>query len=356
MRGKSWLMSIIVCMAFALTICARADEPTTAPSMYVEVFRAGDNVKIAGNLISHDEVGIEVQTKDEVLLLAWEELTPQSAYTVKSRLIDKTKATDWLELGRWAWDHRLKKQATTALQKARQLDRELVDDVDQILRSEPGAQEAEGDAEPETNAEESSVVATKDEEPEELVLYKEPTPKDLELAAERAAKLKEDAQEIANVELVKLETTHFIIYTDWEEAEYEWMKQQCEMAYRVVAKQFRMSASDNVFVGKLPIIMFDNRDDFETFASQHDDVPVGAAAGYYAPRSRGMGHMVMWRPNLRVSGEVGRKDAEKIWARILVHEFTHAYIARYKSNARVPRWLNEGMADYTAQGILPSGG
>lgn len=344
---------IILSVRMAPLARAEPDAPATAPTMYVEVFLAseGESVKpekIVGNLLAHDEVGIEIQTGDARRSFAWDQLTPTSAYTLKSRLINRTSAIAWLELGRWGWNHRLKKQATIALNKARQLDRGLASEVDAILRSEPGAM-----VEPTEEAEDK--VATEVNKPEKITRYQAATPEELEEAKERAEALKESAEKLASVELTTLETDHFIIYTDWEKAEFEWMKQQCEMAYRVVARQFRMSASDNVFIGKLPIIMFDHRADFESFASQHDDLPIGLAAGYYSGREDGSGHMVMWRPNRRLTGEVGRKDAENTWARILVHEFTHAYVARYKSNAFIPRWLNEGIADYIAQGVLPEG-
>ncbi|HQY89051.1 MAG TPA: hypothetical protein PK402_10355 [Tepidisphaeraceae bacterium] len=329
-------------------------EPTSAPArLYVEVFLVSENVtgksaKIVGCLVSYDEIGIEVETKNGPRALKWDEITTMSSYIIKSRVIDKENATDWLELGRWCWQNRLKNQANTAFNKARHLDRELADEIKEIMRAEPATQQLSTDVR-------ADVVPADNAAPKEIVKYQKATPEEIIDAVDRAEKLKEAAEELSGTTLVTLETPHFIIFTDWEDAEHEWMEKQCEMAYRVVSKQFRMSASDNVFVNKLPIVMFDKRSNFEMFASQHDDVPVGMAAGYYTGSTDGSGHMVMWRPDRRVEGDAGRIDAEKVWARILVHEFTHAYVARYKSNAHIPRWLNEGMADYIAQNTLPEG-
>ena len=39
---------------------------------------------------------------------------------------------------------------------------------------------------------------------------------------------------------------------------------------------------------------------------------------------------------------------------MLVHETSHGFIHRYMSSARIPSWLNEGMADWIADAIVKS--
>jgi hypothetical protein len=43
------------------------------------------------------------------------------------------------------------------------------------------------------------------------------------------------------------------------------------------------------------------------------------------------------------------------WAMVLTHEFTHAFVARYRTSRRVPRWLNEGIAEVVGHsvGVFP---
>ena len=49
---------------------------------------------------------------------------------------------------------------------------------------------------------------------------------------------------------------------------------------------------------------------------------------------------------LVVSLTAGTAWAQREWGRTLLHEFVHAYLNRYRTNGRIPRWLNEGIAEY----------
>ena len=81
------------------------------------------------------------------------------------------------------------------------------------------------------------------------------------------------------------------------------------------------------------------------------DVPENVA-GYYQGNSLGFGHMAMWKPDVAAAkGDV--RLAEKRWAYVLTHEFTHAFVARYRTNAFIPRWLNEGVAEVVASRQFP---
>ena len=67
----------------------------------------------------------------------------------------------------------------------------------------------------------------------------------------------------------------------------------------------------------------------------HFDVPDNVA-GYYTQSDAGFGHMVMWKPDVaKAKGNVHLAELE--WAYTLTHEFTHAFVARYRSNGLVPR-------------------
>jgi hypothetical protein len=66
-----------------------------------------------------------------------------------------------------------------------------------------------------------------------------------------------------------------------------------------------------------------------------------------------MGHMAMWKPDPSMTGGGSDYTPEKKWGYVLVHEFTHAFVGRYRSNARIPRWLNEGIAEVIASSVIP---
>ena len=38
---------------------------------------------------------------------------------------------------------------------------------------------------------------------------------------------------------------------------------------------------------------------------------------------------------------------------VLVHETTHAFVGRYLTNRPLPRWLNEGLAEYMSAKLVP---
>jgi hypothetical protein len=177
-----------------------------------------------------------------------------------------------------------------------------------------------------------------------------------EEAADAIASFKKAAAEIENVLHVKfgtIETPHFLVFTDWDKREYDFLKTNVEGAYTTVSRQFEIPTSDNVFIGKLPVFMFASHDDFKKYANQIDefDVPENVA-GYYMGNTKGFGHMAMWKPDVQKAGGNVR-EAEKRWAYTLTHEFTHAFVARYRSNGFVPRWLNEGLAEVVASRQFP---
>jgi hypothetical protein len=173
------------------------------------------------------------------------------------------------------------------------------------------------------------------------------------------ASFRKAAGEIENLLHVKfgtIETPHFLVFTDWDKREYDFLKTNVEGAYTTVSRQFEIPTSDNVFIGKLPVFMFASHDDFKKYAKEIDqfDVPENVA-GYYSGNTRGFGHMAMWKPDVQKAGG-NVLEAEKRWAYTLTHEFTHAFVARYRTNGFVPRWLNEGLAEVVASRQFPRSG
>jgi hypothetical protein len=183
------------------------------------------------------------------------------------------------------------------------------------------------------------------------VKYEKSTPQQNERAIARAKLDAADVERRFNVNFDTLETDHFLIFTDWDPREYEFLKTNLEGAYETVSRQFEIPATDNVFVGKLPVYMFAR---FGDYARLTDSIGFlgqptpRSLRGYYEGRSNGSGRMIMYKP-----GADDVAEAEKEWAHCLVHEFTHAFVARYRSNARVPRWLNEGIAEVIAAKNFP---
>ncbi len=149
------------------------------------------------------------------------------------------------------------------------------------------------------------------------------------------------------------ETDHFLVFTDWDPREKSFLQTNLEAAYRAVSHQFDIPVKENVFVGKLPVYMFAKQSDFQRFLYQTVELQAGPTLlGIYAGKSDGSGFLTLFKP--AVEGGSGTGPAERRWARTLTHEFTHAFIARYRTNRRIPRWLNEGTAEVIADGLFPS--
>ena len=167
---------------------------------------------------------------------------------------------------------------------------------------------------------------------------------------------KKDAAQVAehlHLHFEAMETDHFLIFTDWDPREYHFLKENVEAAYTAVCHQFDASPNENVFIGKLPIYMFSSHPDFEKFSAEIDHIKLSKmVAGYYSGDSSGVGHMAMWKPDVEAAG--GNVHlAERQWAYVLTHEFTHAYVAHYRTNVFLPRWLSEGVAEVVANRQFP---
>jgi hypothetical protein len=188
---------------------------------------------------------------------------------------------------------------------------------------------------------------------DKLVKYQKSTPEQDAAAMAEARKLKDQVSARLKINFAELSTDHFIIFSDWDKREYGFLKDNLEGAYATVSQQFEIPVRENVFVGKLPVFMFAKQADFKKFAHMTDGfAPGDGVAGYYSHSDNGVGHMAMWKPDpTKTGGDIHKAEIQ--WAYVLTHEFTHAFVARYRSNERVPRWLNEGVAEVIANQKFP---
>jgi hypothetical protein len=183
--------------------------------------------------------------------------------------------------------------------------------------------------------------------------YQPSTPQKDAAAIEAARKTSDEVQHELHLQFRELQTPHFIIFTDWDPREEQFLRTNLEGAYGAVSRQFDIPVKENVFVGKLPVFMFARQVDFLHYAEKFDDLPANdQLLGYYAGNGTGSGHMAMWKPSV-YGGEAQRDAAERQWAYTLTHEFTHAFVDRYRNSRHVPRWLNEGIAEVIAQSQFP---
>lgn len=382
----------LLALAASLILVAESAPVIAAPAatqpagMYVEVYLRGEkrDTKVAGTLGDHDDDRLTINAPGGTREMSWDDLTPNSAFTLKSRLIDKTKAADWFGLGQWGWDHGLEQQAKTAFGTARKLDSSLGGQIDGVLATKSGAKNAapkpatpaDATAKPADGPGEATATKPPATQPageddddldavakllpgfkrgQQIVRYTPPTPEAIEKSLARSRRNADKARKAVG-QLAEIETDHFLIYTDWDPKEYGFLKQKVENAYKTLARQFNLPPSDTVFVGKLPIYMFAKQPSFATFARKIDSFGVPATVLGYFTNSDEIGHMAMWKPAIGEGIGAGGnlEDAKRKWERTLTHEFSHAFFNRYKSNVVVPRWMNEGTAELISEMELPT--
>jgi hypothetical protein len=286
-----------------------------------------DGRPVRGELLKYDAktLTVKVVPGGETNTYKWSQLSWPSEYAVRLLLVDKKSATDYMDLAELAVKNKLLYQVKPNVNAALALDPKLKPHGDAILKAaiDRGVVKKFQKATPEQNAKAIEIAKA--------------------VAAEVAEKL--------HYEFKTIESAHFIIFTDWPE-EHDYLKGLCEQSYTAVSTEFDVPVKDNIFVGKLPVFMFKSQDGFKRFAEKVDGFPApvpSGLAGYFTAHEDASGHMAMFRP----TRDVMENDPKGQFAHTLMHEFTHAFIARYRTNGRVPRWMHEGMAEYISYKHYP---
>ena len=364
--GFFWIFAAVAFLA--VRVCARgaggaggagAVEVAPAVTVSLTVLNEPRPTTVLGDLVAYDDAGLTLDVRGERRTLAWVDLSSASAFTARYRLVDEARATDWLALGAFGRAVGAARQAEQALLRAVRLDPSLAAEADRIRatpadtlrRPPPVAPQPAAPAPPPVTRTPSAPRAGGD-----VQKFAPVTDADAQAAMAQARRVADADLRKLGVRVREVQTAHFLIFTDWDPVDDAFLADSLEGAYRLVSREFDVGYDQTVFVGKLPVYMFDAHDDFMRYAREIDgqlDFPDGVA-GYYSGRSDGMGKMLMSKP--RSTRDVGLPTARKLWARTLTHEFTHAFFARYRSNAFVPRWLNEGLAEVIAEQVYPRAG
>jgi len=335
------LLLVACCTAPALALTPKAlDKP-----LPVQLTLTEKSERVAGTLLRYDQEAIVVRTGKGERTLPWSKLAPPSHYALRTQLIDRKSAADWLELAELGMQLNLKDQARLAVTEAGRLDPASKLKGDAILRGQGAAKPATGGKDVKFANKTGATTATTVEK------FQKATPEEDDKAIGTAQRIAKAVGDHLKINFAEIQTPHFIIFTDWDPREFSFLKDNCEGAYAAVSKQFDIPVKENVFIGKLPVFMFARQSDFRKYAATVDNFPVPEnVAGYFTAHGDGTGHMVMWKPDVK---KWGVREAEKHWAYTLTHEFTHAFVSRYRTNRNIPRWLNEGLAEVIAYNQFP---
>jgi hypothetical protein len=335
---------------------ARAElKPTTlAKPAPVKLTLAGTLENVTGALTRYDATSLIVKTDKGDREIKWTGLTRLSQYALRKQLIDPNSATDWLDLAQFALKLDMGKEARAAVENAVRLDPATKPRGEAMLGSVANMTTAPAATQPAQRLALRNATTKPAGLPAKNGKYQKATPEQHAEAIEYAQARAKFVADGMHISLATIKTPHFIIFTNWDPREHSFLKENCENAYTAVSRQFDIPISENVFVGLLPVFMFATRDEFIKYANEFDkfDVPK-TWLGYFSQHADGSGHMVMWKPDTK---KMGVDLAEVQWAHTLTHEFTHAFVSRYRSNQRIPRWLNEGLAEVIAGVPFPRPG
>lgn len=177
--------------------------------------------------------------------------------------------------------------------------------------------------------------------PKEVIKYQPVTPKQAAANRKRAIELAKKAKGVAP-KMHLVETPHFLIFTEWAKDNDKPLREICERIYKAMCVQFDIPPEQNIWAGKCPIYIFWERNHYVRFCTALEKSAAATAAGFHAKRRGGFCYIVM-----------NRAETRKRFYELLIHEATHAFLGRYLTNRRVPRWVNEGLADYMAATLVP---
>lgn len=138
------------------------------------------------------------------------------------------------------------------------------------------------------------------------------------------------------------ETERFIFCTNIPKAQAAPYIRSLDKMHDMMCKMYGLPVGERVWLGKCPVFAFISEREFLDFEGRFFGVQAGGAYGICHSSSNG-----------QVTIACYRGDNPNDFGQMLVHETSHGFIHRYKTAARLPSWVNEGMAEYIGEKMVP---
>lgn len=140
------------------------------------------------------------------------------------------------------------------------------------------------------------------------------------------------------------ETKYFLFYTNLPRAEVDLISKRLDAMYNQLCTAFGIPRGKNVWRGKSVIVAFIHPQDFQKFETEF--------YGLMSPPSvHGRSHQSL---NGQCITSCYRGTQFDFFAQVLVHETSHGFLHRFYSSADIPNWVNEGIADWIADKVVPA--
>lgn len=309
------------------------DDPAVLDEPMRVRFRLADEVRITGDLTEWDADGF----RGSFGRREWLELATEDVWTLHRRLMDMESADDWINVGRLLLqmpDH--KQWPEAAFRRALKINPDAQALIDAARAEAEAAARKEQELAQAAEAERLSTTS-----PEAADWRAQPWPELSEEERENAVKTMKSAAgdilEKAGIQLLPVETSYFLFYSDMPRQQAANWARQLDNMYRRLANIFDLEPGENLFWGKAVIFVFNDRDRFELVEGQ--------AFNHLVPKwTAGLCHF----RGPQVFINFFRQPDDLDFAAILVHETVHGFMHRYRTPVRMPTWANEGFADYLA--------
>ncbi|MFQ5463709.1 MAG: hypothetical protein ACE5E5_13920 [Phycisphaerae bacterium] len=336
-------------------------EGTETIEIRLELLTGGS---LDGRVVDHNEDGIVVVNGRTPYVFAWAEVETGSAYRARRDLLalegDAPPASGYVQLGLFALSRNRGDLAQKAFAQVRQLDptyaARIKTALDGFRRKRQSSRQEKKAETPPTLAEQPLPEPSKDETREGL--FRQLAPSNAAAGAEQPsddyrAKVAEvyegfgrSVREHVYRGLARIESPHFLIFTDWPQREHERLQGWVEAMYQALCRRFGRDPNEPLFLAKCPVFCWQSAARFAAFARAYDGYETANTVGYTRSIAEsGHVHMAILRQ--------GRDPAAmERFAGTLVHEGTHAFLHRLYSSRLIAHWVNEGIAELTAEEIL----
>lgn len=155
----------------------------------------------------------------------------------------------------------------------------------------------------------------------------------------------EQTQSKLSLKLSLYESERFMLLTDVKAEQVQPIATKLTKTYRAIATLLGDDPDGNVFYGKCMVLLFDKRIDYLRFQQIMHDTDARGTGGLCHGFGNGHAHIALFS-----------RSSDRQTHHILIHEFTHAYLHRYRSPVPLPDWINEGLAEHIAHQLEPAPG
>jgi hypothetical protein len=335
-----------------------AQKPASAASGPTVALQTSSG-RVAGRVLDHDDQQVVVLSGSQQATVRWDDVDTTSAYEARKKILAHVRGSassltgeDHFHLGVFLATRDRHSAAAAEFRQAEARDSSFEPRIKQTWRDLRRAREQNRLHERQRLAEQQpasdgslapGVTATPAGSTKAYLQF---TAAQHEEALRVYREFGQQVRDEVSSGLVLLETRHFLVWTDWPESTRNLIPDWAEQMYSALCAEFGFPQEETIWLGKCPVFCFQNKARFEKFAATFDGYSASSSLGYTKTDSRGYVHVVLRRLGSRP------EDIDQ-FATTLVHEGTHAFMHCYVSPRKLPVWLEEGLADYVAERVVP---